>query len=239
MLFYLYLVMKIKSVSLKTGKLSALLRFYTDTLGLDLPSQKDDAFTINAGETQITFEQSSDHPDAFYHFAFNIPENRLDDCIAWLEGKAELITLDGEHIFDFKAWDAHSVYFYDPAGNIIEFIARHRLNNSSNGRFSAKSILSVSEIGMPVKDVRKFYERLYDELDLPLFTGDLKTFTAAGDDNGLIIIVPEERHWFPDCPRAEIFPISIEIDGIKNEEIVFTEYEYSVRSTAVGLYRIE
>ncbi len=239
MLFCLYLFMKIKNVSLKTGKLTALLDFYTGTLGMDIVSQTDAAFTLNAGETRLEFSHSSEHPNAFYHFAFNIPENKLDDSIKWLDGKADLITLDGEHIFDFKAWNAHSVYFYDPAGNIIEFIARHRLNNSSHKEFSGKSILSVSEVGMPVKNARKFYERLYEDLDLPLFTGDLKTFTAAGDDNGLIIIVPEERNWFPDCPPAEIFPISIEIDGIRNEQILFMEYEYTILSTAIGLYRIE
>ena len=231
--------MKIKSVSLKTGKLSSLLDFYTRILGMDLVSKTESDFTLQAGETALTFSDSPVHKGAFYHFAFNIPENQLDDSIRWLEGKADLITLDGEHIFDFKAWDAHSVYFYDPAGNIIEFIARHRLNNSSNKEFSGKSILSVSEIGMPVKKVRKFYERLYEELDIPLFTGDLKTFTAAGDDSGLIIIVPEERNWFPNCPPAEIFPISITIDGIKNEKIMFIEYEYTILSTAIGLYRIE
>jgi catechol 2,3-dioxygenase-like lactoylglutathione lyase family enzyme len=226
--------MKIKSVSLKTDRLAELLSFYSGTLGMDLVSQTDAGFTLDAGGSELTFDHSSEHTGAFYHFAFNIPENQFDDSIKWLEGKADLITLDGEHIFDFKAWDAHSIYFYDPAGNIVEFIARHRLNNSSDKEFSGKSILSISEMGMPVKNVRKFYERLYGDLDLPLFTGDLKTFTAGGDDNGLIIIVPEERNWFPDCPHAEIFPIALEIEGIKKGEVLLKEYQYSIVSKGFG-----
>lgn len=226
--------MKIRSVSLKTGRLDELKSFYSGTLGMSIASQTDTGFTLHAGESELTFDHSHDYHGAFYHFALNIPENQLDDSIHWLKGKADLITLDGEHIFDFKAWEAHSVYFYDPAGNIIEFIARHRLKNSSDKKFSAESILSVSEIGMPVRNVRKFYEKLYTELDLPLFTGDLKTFTAAGDDTGLIIIVPEERNWFPDCPPAEIFPIALGIEGIKKGEILLKEYQYSIVSKGFG-----
>ena len=192
------------------------------------------SFSVQTPGTVIKFEEDATYPGAFYHFAFNIPENQLNESIIWLEGKTELITLNGEKVFDFKAWDAHSIYFYDPAGNIIEFIARHRLNNSSGKQFSGKSILSVSEIGMPVNDVREFYDRLYAEFGLPLFTGDLKTFMAAGDDNGLIIIVPEERRWFPDCPPAEIFPISVEIMGIKNKEILFDNYGYKIVSSPSG-----
>lgn len=227
--------MKINKVTLNTDKLLELYSFYNEVLGMEVVRPDDSGFFhVKAGSTILSFESDLSRRGAFYHYAFNIPENQLVDSIKWLEGKAELITLDGEHIFDFKAWDAHSVYFFDPAGNIIEFIARHRLMNASQKDFSGRSICSVSEIGMPVNNVKEFYDKLYSEFALPLFTGDLKTFTAAGDDEGLIIIVPEERHWFPDCPRAEIFPISIRIEGIKNKEIVFDNYGYKVTSLADG-----
>ena len=231
--------MRIKNINLKTGKLQELFHFYHDVMKMNIPAKSETSFSIKCGNSNLTFEEDKSFPEAFYHFAFNVPENQLNESIKWLEAKAELIALNGETIFDFKAWDAHSIYFYDPAGNIVEFIARHRLNNASTKPFSANSILSVSEIGMPVNKVRVFYEKLYSEIDLPLFTGDLKTFTAAGNDEGLIIIVPEERNWFPDCEPAAIYPISLEIEGINNSEILFSEYEYSIISSTNGLYRIE
>ncbi|MCB0724934.1 MAG: hypothetical protein KDC73_09510 [Ignavibacteriae bacterium] len=225
--------MNIQSITLKTDDLTKLYDFYSIVLEMEITHSDTNAFSVKAGSTLLTFENDTASSEAFYHFAFNIPENQLDDSIEWLKGKANLITLDGQSIFDFKAWNAHSIYFYDPVGNIIEFIARHGLDNASNEKFSGRSICSVSEIGMPVQNVKEFYDKLYNELSLPLFTGDLKTFTATGDDKGLFIIVPEERRWFPNCPLAEIFPISVEIEGILNKEILFREYGYRIISMEI------
>lgn len=221
--------MKILEINLQTRVLDELVGFYGGLLGMDT-STDESRLSIKSGHSTLSFDEVSSEKNPFYHFAFNIPENQLNEAINWLNEKVDLIPLKGETIFDFKAWDAHSIYFYDPAGNIVELIARHRLKNSSTKSFTGKSILSISEMGMPVKEVKPFFRELYDELRLPLFTGDLKTFTAAGDDNGLLIIVPEERKWFPDCPRAEIFPIGITISGTVDSEIRFEEYDYMVKS---------
>lgn len=223
--------MNIRNITLRSHLIEELSEFYGNLLNMNVTSEID-CITIKPGNSTLKFESETSSSEPFYHFAFNIPENQLDEAIKWLEGKVDLIPLDGETIFDFKAWDAHSIYFYDPAGNIVEFIARHRLNNSSDKTFSGKSILSISEMGMPVKKVKPFFQMLYDDLSLPLFTGDLKTFTAAGDDEALLIIVPEERKWFPDCPRAEIFPIDITLSGTVDREIRFDEYNYVIRTIA-------
>jgi extradiol dioxygenase family protein len=221
--------MRILEITLQTGDLGKLSEFYGGLLGMDTSIGKS-KLRIKSGHSVLSFEKVENDSNPFYHFAFNIPENQLDNAIDWLNGKVELISLKGETVFDFKAWEAHSIYFYDPAGNIIEFIARHRLNNSSTKPFTGKSILSISEMGMPVKKVKPFFEQLYKELKLQLFTGDLKTFTAGGDDKGLLIIVPEERKWFPDCPRAEIYPIHITISGTVKGEVWFEEYNYRIKS---------
>ena len=50
-------------------------------------------------------------------------------------------------------WDSHSLYFEDPAGNIVEFIAHHRENNEQERAFSVADILQVCEIGLVSENV--------------------------------------------------------------------------------------
>jgi hypothetical protein len=40
--------------------------------------------------------------------------------------------------------------FLRPAGNIVEFIARHNLVSDSDGDFKSADILNISEIGLAV-----------------------------------------------------------------------------------------
>ena len=54
---------------------------------------------------------------------------------------------------DFSHWNAHSVFFYDPAGNVVEYIARHDLKNAAPGGFGSADILYASEIAWIVDDV--------------------------------------------------------------------------------------
>lgn len=221
--------MLIREITLNTNLLNELKNFYSDILELGLIHESQYSFTVKTLNSDITFLKSSlENP--FYHFAFNIPENQIKQAKEWALQRFKLISLNGEDEFDFLSWNAHSIYFYDPAGNILEFIARHNLNNKSDTDFSGKSILNVSEIGLPVVDVKIFYETINKNFNIPVFSGDMKTFTAAGDDDGLMIIVPENRNWFPDCPPAKIFPLTIELISDTNKQIKFEKIPYTVIS---------
>lgn len=218
--------MEIKELILKAGSVSVLKNFYSNILDLNVETTGDREITIKAGSTKIKFtELKNGSENPFYHFAFNIPENLFAEAKSWISERVDLIKSGDEDEFDFKSWNAHSVYFYDPAGNIVELIARHNLKNSSIEKFSGNSILNVSEIGLPVRNVGGFFEKIKNELQIPFFSGDGKTFTAAGNDDGLFIIVPEGRKWFPDCPAAKIYPVEIKISG---DDLLF---EYGVYKT--------
>jgi catechol-2,3-dioxygenase len=223
--------MIIKGLELYTNKIKELKKFYTEILELKLIKEDENYFSVSCGETEFSFRKFSGSNDPFYHFAFNIPENKLGEAKEWISSKLKLIKLNGEDEFDFRSWNAHSIYFYDPSGNIVELIARHNLKNSSSGDFSGRSILSVSEFGLPVHDAEKAYNEIAREFSIPFFSGDKKTFCAAGDDSGLIIFVNEGRKWFPDCEEAEIFPATIKIlsDSIKTKE--FDNLPYKIIST--------
>jgi len=223
--------MIIKELSLYTNLIEELKEFYTQALELVLIKEDESSFAVSCRDSVLVFTITNDIKDPFYHFAFNIPENRFSHAKDWISRKTELIKLEGDDEFDFRSWNAHSLYFYDPAGNIIELIARHNLNNATDEEFSGKSILSVSEAGLPVDDVDKFFSEVNKEFKIPQFSGDRSAFCAAGDDSGLFIIVSKGRKWFPDCEVAEIFPLSIIISTDTNNEMEFENLPYKIISS--------
>ncbi|CAN5571999.1 hypothetical protein BH10BAC3_BH10BAC3_16860 [soil metagenome] len=107
-----------------------------------------------------------------------------------------------------------SVYFLDPAANIVELIARFDLNDHVTEQFSSSHIRNVSEIGVvfpakqfkeTVEDFMQQYGLVYFEKQLPL-----PQFTAVGNDEGLFIIVPENRAWFPTKnTKSGLFPLQV------------------------------
>jgi catechol-2,3-dioxygenase len=148
------------------------------------------------------------------HFAFNVPENRLADARMWLAQRAELVPgPNGEEELDFSAWNAHAVYCSDPVGNVVELIARHSLPNESHDPFGPRSLLEVSEVGVPVDDVPAAVAFVEHELAIPLWDGDRRGFTALGDDRGLFIVVPRGRAWFPTDRPASTPPRRMAIAG--------------------------
>ena len=122
----------------------------------------------------------------------------------------------------FPHWRARAAYFYDPAGNLIELIARER----APGR---ELFLELSEVGLPVSDVGAAVEFLESELGLAHFSGDRQSFSAVGDDRGLFILVPVGRHWlFTDRP-APGHPIEVTIEAERDAELRLPGSEHMVR----------
>lgn len=203
--------MQFAQVRLHTSQLAAQRAFYSEILGLPVVDSSDTAFTLQIGTSRLTFEQG--HDDATYHFAFNIPENQIEAGAQWLEQFVPLLTLNDQKIFNFVSWNGHSVYFFDPAGNIGELIARHGLSNASEAEFGAHSWLNVSEVGLVTTDVRAIVAQLQADLDLPVYDGEgSDSFTAVGDEAGLLIVVSAGRIWYPETGLvAGIFPTTIQL----------------------------
>jgi catechol 2,3-dioxygenase-like lactoylglutathione lyase family enzyme len=143
---------------LTTSKISELRNFYTDMLGFTVLDISDGSLSVQTGKSSITFIKT-DAAEArpFYHFAFNIPENKINKALNWQRMRTPIIHPNPngprDAIVNFSHWNAHSIFFLDPAGNLLEYIARHDLKNSADGEFSSKDILYVSEIGFIVEDV--------------------------------------------------------------------------------------
>lgn len=206
--------MHIHDLRLQTHHLDGQRAFYAETLGLPLVDESARHITFAAGSTRLTFS-ASDAP-TFYHFAFNIPSDQFAEAKAWAQARMMLIPhADGSTSFvSSPHWDAEILYFYDRDGNIVEFIARHRLQDHATAPFSAASIRCVSEIGLVVSDVRASVETLTSALPLRAFDGDgSDSFTAVGDEHGLFIVVSDGRAWYPTVDQfARPAPVFAAID---------------------------
>jgi catechol 2,3-dioxygenase-like lactoylglutathione lyase family enzyme len=188
--------MHIQKLSLHSADLPAQHHFYTEVLGLPLHSRSAEAFSVRIGTSQLNFQQAPHHIP--YHVAFNIPQNQIEAAKAWGSARAPLIAMDSQDIYFFENWNAHSIYFCDAEGNILECIAHHTLPNSSHAPFGPAALLSVCEIGLAVPDVISAARQMVQDYQVEVFRGqENNSFMSVGDPNGMLIVVKEGREWFP------------------------------------------
>ena len=215
--------MYIQSLELAAGDLNSLTAFYIDKLGLtgDLETGR---LTIQAGSTTLSFKEGAAAP---YHFAFNIPENSLDAAADWLESLNITLLPDpgNSRTHEFLSWNADAVYFLDPANNVVELIARHELPNSldPDGPFTVNKILCVSEIGIATADVPAKAAELATDYLLTEYREADETFAPMGDANGLCIVVPIGRPWYPTANAlAAELPLRLTFSAEDGSVFVYT-----------------
>jgi len=217
----------ISELRLQTHDIAALETFYGESLGL--PTQRDgDELAIDAGATRIMFTAVTEGKP-FYHFAFNIPENKLESAIRWQKKRTELVRRDNRDVVHFAKWNAHSVFFLDPAGNLLEYIARHDLKNAAKGDFSAHDILYASEIGLVVDDIPRTVAAAKARLNLGIYRDNSQSFASIGDEHALLVVVKRNRKWFPARKRsAKVFPVTATIRGAQKRNLVMDKHHYAV-----------
>lgn len=228
--------MRIVGLRLRSSApLATLAGFYGETLGLPLLAEAPGEITFAAGETRLTFLAPESgrrgKPDdaqggPFYHFAFNIPENKLLQAREWQLRRTPLVP-PGEglagtardpryppDVVRFPHWNAHSVFFWDPAGNLVEHIARHDLANGAAGPFSSRDLLAVSEIAFVVDDVRAAAAELSSRLEIEPYRQGSDAFMALGDERGLLLVMERGRNLgFEEGRPAGVFPTLAHVDG--------------------------
>lgn len=113
--------------------------------------------------------------------------------------------MHGEAIADFPNWRAQAFYFHDPAGNILECIARFELPNATTEPFGAKQFLGLSEAGIVAANVPALAAELAARYGIPDFARGpkLPNFAALGTDEGLLILTEQGRGWLPTGRPAE------------------------------------
>jgi catechol-2,3-dioxygenase len=206
--------MNIIHLELPAKDLHAEKEYYSHVLGLPVELSTE-RLEVKVGSTTLAFTQADVNFDGAYHFAFNIPENQFHASKEWIASRVPLLKdVEGNDEFASESWNSHSVYFKDAAGNVLEFIARHNLNNDVDGDFNEKQILNISEIGLPSEDVIGLADKLCAQLGLSVFHQEPnETFTPVGDDNGLFILPIKDRIWIPNSGvPAKLLPVKVTVD---------------------------
>lgn len=221
--------MEIRRLELMTADVPAALQFYTGTLGLEGVSQAADFMAVRAGSSELVFRKAPQGWQGAYHFAFNIPEDRFEEHYEWARRTTGLLAnRQGQMAFPSPDWNSDGLYFRDPAGNILEFIARHGLKETSGQGAGAPCILSVSEIGVATEDVRALVDEL-SKIGLEPYSGQSEEFTAVGDAYGLLIVVKRGRIWMPDSGvPAELLPVSV-LMGVNGGHFQIRGVPYTIR----------
>lgn len=188
---------RIQKLSLRTAKpLSEMARFYREVLEMEVQLQES-RLTIQGGGTQITFSPAVRNTQPYYHFAFNIPENKILSARKWLGARTTLAVTPKQNrdsgfpneIRPFDFWNSHSIFFWDPAGNILELICRHDMSNATKGEFHSSEILYASEIGLVTEgSVDDLAEQLKLTFQLSQYRGGGSSFRAMGDETGLLVL---------------------------------------------------
>ena len=234
---------RLLSMELRAGApLAEMKAFYGKTLELGIVGSRDDRFTVEAGETRITFVSTTDTVEGrapFYHFAFNIPENKIVKALEWQKARTPLLAIPEANraagyppeVVDYRHWNAHSIFFLDPAGNVVEYIARHDLKNGDAHAFGWTDILYASEIGLVVDDVAATAGALKDLAGVAPYKGQSDQFTAMGDEYGLLLVMKRGRvvdFTGNQASGVRVYPTAVTVRGAKAAKHQLAAYPYQL-----------
>lgn len=188
--------MIINQLRIYTSQLQEQSEFYQKVLGLTLTNKTEKSVDFEIGYSIFTLSQKESATP--YHFAINIPSNKDEEALRWLKQRVSLLKDDGNELIDFSNWNANAMYFYDSDKNIVELIARRNLGIETNTPFDQNQFLGISEIGLPVQNIEDTYKDIRAIKEIAIYDGNFDRFCAVGDEQGLFIIVNQnKKQWFP------------------------------------------
>lgn len=243
--------MRLIELSLQIVDLEATRQFYCGVLGLrELEPHWVGRLMVQVGSSRMIFQPVHDGRHPRYHFAFDVPPDRFDAAVAWIhERGGTLKNAEGSSRFHHDGWNADSVYFNDPQGNILELIARHDrkpvetagLTAGDDERrhlaarpFSWSELVGISEIGIGADSVADTVAVLQTRVPgLPVYDGQgSDQFTAVGDTEGLLIVARRGRIWYPNTgvpADHQPFEVLLEMKPGLHYRLTAPPYPVSVR----------
>lgn len=220
--------------------IAEMAAFYRDKLGLNVTASSPEECIVDAGQTRITFVKKAEPAKMpFYHFAFNIPENKIVAAHRWQSERTPLLPIPArlrearfpDEVVNYAHWNAHSIFFFDPSYNVVEYIARHDLANAAPGGFTSDDILYASEIAFVTDDVSATSEKLRQIAGTGNFRGASDQFAAVGDELGLLLVMKRGRVISFESPvtkAVDVFPTAATIRAEKPGEHSFADFPYEV-----------
>lgn len=208
--------MKIEKVTILISNFEQTKTFYKDTLQFNMISITNQSATFKIGDSLLTLVKDLKGKNYYYHFAFNIHANLFFEAKEWLSKRVTLLREDEmDEIYFDGATQANSCYFEDPAGNIVEFIAR-RLTSpfSEQKRFSINNVLSIGEISLSTSQIKKIAKKL-DKMGIIIRENDQLVETSLNffgeyDDGAFILLGPIGRRWLFSSKTSIYSPVIIQ-----------------------------
>lgn len=223
-----------------SASLDAMEAFYHGRLELRT-RREPGRLLVTAGDSRMTFIEDRQAENPFYHFAFNIPENKIVAAREWQLQRSPLLPIPERNraktlppdIVDYSHWNAHSVFFLDPGGNVVEYIARHDLKNATRGPFRSSDILGTSEIALIVDDVPGTVANLRPALALDPYRGTSDAFAALGDEEGLVLVMRRGRilnfNRESEDKAARVYPTVVHLRGAVADHVRIDNFPYEIR----------
>jgi catechol-2,3-dioxygenase len=191
--------MHIHEVTLAAADLEAQQAFYAGTLGLPEVAAEPGSVAFAAGRSRLVF-RAAPPPVPQAHIAFAIAPGAFAEAAEWLTQRvAPIQDTSGATTFFHPSWNADAIYFSDPAGHILELIARRATPEMAAGD---PPIQAICEVGLVADDVLGAAAAFVAQLGLDTSPDDDELFRALGDDEGMIILVKRGRIWFPETGVA-------------------------------------
>jgi hypothetical protein len=241
---------------LTAAPLPAMRAFYHGRIGFPVLDEGRDEITLAAGATRLTFVRAKPEEirgdggrgdgGPFYHFAFNIPQNSIRAARDWQLERSALVPTPPslrdpaypDDVRHFRNWNAHSVFFFDPAFNIVEYIARHDLPNDSPDptRFSTADIRYASEIGFVFEPRHQAAatRMLHETLGLAPYPHGSEPWWAMGDERGLLLCLARKGEvWGENTPtpvKWDVYPTDVAIAAPRTGVHAFDGFPYQIRA---------
>ena len=189
--------MRIISVAFNTSDLRRAETFYGELLGLPV-RREDDRLLVRIGRSELVLHEGPTGPGR-QHLAWTIPRGQLASAKHWLSSRVTLLrNAEGQDEFDMPAaWNARSLYFADPDGNVLELIIRRDIPDDRDHPFTAADIQNISEAGVPVADVEATADGIRAAFGIPDYGRGSASFQPLGTVHGMLILVTPGRSWFP------------------------------------------
>lgn len=200
--------MRLRHITLATAEPDSLRQFYAEALSLPV-SDTAEGFVVAVGRSALEF-RAADQSDPCYHVAFSVPGDSADEAADWLDDRAGLLAEAGRTQFRYEFLDATAVYATDPAGNVLELLARDGREGATDP-FGPDSLLDVGEIGITTSDVPWAADRL--DRAFGLESDPREEFAYVGGPAGAFVLAIPGREWFPTDRGAEIAPLSVVAEG--------------------------
>ncbi|WP_174616111.1 VOC family protein [Virgibacillus ihumii] len=208
--------MKINKVTMYSNHLEKMKDFYVENLGFELLNKDEKGFELKAGESVLEFRENNLDSEPYYHFALNISYNLFRQAKEWAFEKMELNTEGGDDEAHFEFLNSKSIYFFDPGGNIVEFIARKSYPNSGAATFTVNDVLNISEMSLTVNDVigiaGKIIERGVPVRENESVDANSLNFMGEAEEGAFLLLGPSERRWIFSDKDSEVHPVRIQVN---------------------------